>query len=272
MPELAEIEVIKLSLSSILNDLILDMKIINPKLRYEIDPNIVSIAVNRKIVAIMRRAKYLIIELDNSYLILIHLGMTGRFQLKNKDYQLQKHDHLIIELSKQLLVYNDLRKFGFILYCHKDSFQENKRINHLGPEPLTNEFNVEYFYARLPKIKSSIKSAIMNNNIVVGIGNIYANEALFKAKIAPDRPSCSLSIEEAENLSESIKTILAYAIELGGSSIQDFVNSIGHKGGFQDYFAVYAKEGKSCPNGCGQIIKRIRQSGRSSFFCPNCQI
>lgn len=273
MPELPEIEVIKLSLQPIINKFIGNITIYNGNLRYKIDESLKSILQSKIICNIKRRSKYLILELSDDYCLVLHLGMTGRFTIETFAYELKKHDHFILELSdKSKLVYNDIRRFGYIFGCYKDQLHNNKFIRNLGPEPLTKDFSVSYLYDKLQKRSSNIKSVIMDSSIVVGVGNIYANEALFSAGISPLRSSSFLSYAEVERLVGAIKKILIKAIEHGGSSIKDFISSIGSEGRFQDNFFVYGLEKNPCMNLCGGFIIRIRINNRSSFYCKNCQL
>jgi len=273
MPELAEVEVIKLSLSRIVTKTILKVIIYNCNLRYKIAESLAPSLEDKTILNIERRSKYLILNLSDDLSLIVHLGMTGQFRIEDENYTLKKHDHLIIKLSDNIqLVYNDTRRFGHLFLCPQHELIHHKLIKNLGPEPLTEDFTATYLYAKLKKRNTNIKAAIMDSSIVVGVGNIYANEALFNAKISPLRLASSLSFDVIKHLVEAIKLILTKAIDLGGSSIKDFISSIGHKGSFQDQFLVYGKVNKPCSYNCGNSITRIRQNNRSSFYCPHCQI
>ena len=272
MPELAEVEVIKLSLSPVVSSTIIDVIVNNPNLRYKVEPSLAQKLVGNTIIAIERRSKYLTLHLTNNLSLIVHLGMTGQFKIENQDYAFRKHDHIVIKLNgSNMLVYNDSRRFGCIFLSNTSELISHKLIKNLGPEPLTEDFNKEYLYNKLKKRNTNIKAVIMNSDIVVGVGNIYANEALFNAKISPLRPALLLSEIEIEHLVNAIKMILHKAIKLGGSSIKDFISSIGHKGNFQDQFLVYGKTNQACPYNCGGLIIRIRQNNRSSFYCGKCQ-
>ncbi|MCF8462738.1 MAG: bifunctional DNA-formamidopyrimidine glycosylase/DNA-(apurinic or apyrimidinic site) lyase [Rickettsiaceae bacterium] len=272
MPELAEVEVIKLSLNPIINCTILECNILQNKLRYRVPIDLAQKLSGKKIVKITRRSKYLLILLSNEYTVMIHLGMTGRVTLQNLDYNPIKHDHIIVVFDSFKLVYNDIRRFGYWLIVKKNELLKHSLISILGPEPLEEEFSAAYLTRKLTKLKTNIKAALMNSKIVVGVGNIYANEALHRCKISPLRIASKLSAVELENLVKAIKSVLMESIKLGGSSISNYVNSIGQKGGFQNQFLVYARSGNLCSYKCGNKIIRIRQNQRSSFYCSVCQI
>lgn len=267
MPELPEVETVVRELSKQLTDKnILQIKILNPKLRYPIPNNLVTFCGNIK--SIKRQAKYIIISLDTDQNIVIHLGMTGRVLIiKSHDYKQDKHDHLIINLDNNIsIIYNDTRKFGFITTPElaPPSFSNS------APDPFDPYFSATKLQQKLSSSSSSIKSCIMNNNIITGVGNIYANEALFKARILPTKAANTLSIKKINKLIEQITTTLKDAITAGGSSIKDYRNSSGKLGYFQQQHFVYNRETQPCKI-CQTDIIRIQQSGRSSFFCSKCQ-
>lgn len=270
MPELPEIETIKTGLQSLIGQKILAVKIHNPSLRYKVDNNLENKLKNKSIVSITRRAKYLIFTLTNGYLI-IHLGMSGSISLKDKfaEHQLQKHEHVEIFFTDFTLRYNDPRRFGAIIHTNDAPFHHSL-LNTLGPEPLTSSFTEQYLLTQLKKRKTTIKQAVMDNQIVVGVGNIYACEALFLSKILPYRPALSITKLETRKLVENIKSVLTLAIQLGGSSLRDYKQVNDATGKFQTVHNVYGKTGKNCPT-CGNIIKEIRLGQRNSFYCPGCQ-
>ena len=272
MPELPEVEnLVRQLKSSILNHTILNSLILSPRLRREIPKDLSTNTTDTKINAITRRAKYIIMTLDNPYSLIIHLGMTGRINIKKGTYAAEKHDHMIMHLSDNLtMVYNDPRRFGLIELAKTRSLYEHKLFNHLGVEPLSEDFNIAYLLTKLKDKKSAIKNVIMNNEIIVGVGNIYASEALFLSHIRPDRIAGSITENEVELLVESIKKILQQAVAYGGSTIRDFVSIDNTKGGFQKLFKVYGRRDIPCFD-CRSIIEKITQAGRSSFFCPKCQ-
>ncbi len=268
MPELPEVETIKRGIMSLCGKHITDVVIRNDKLRYPITENFNSLIVNQTIQNIQRRAKYLILHLNNGQVI-IHLGMSGSISLiEDKNKPLLKHDHIDIICNNHILRYNDPRRFGCIIYTN--DYTTHSLFKNLGPEPLTEQFNSEYLAIQIKNKKSTIKQSIMENNVVVGVGNIYASEALFIAKISPLRLANSLSLTEITLLIDSIKFILHNAIQLGGSSLKDYKHADGSLGYFQSSHQVYGKTGKTCTV-CSDVILEKRLGQRNSFYCPTCQ-
>ena len=286
MPELPEVEVVKKSLGAKLKNLtIKKVNIINNKLRYEIDNKQFNKIKNQKIISIQRRSKYILINLNKNFTILAHLGMTGKFFIikKNKKYKTTfyyslkkndiKHDHLIISFNKNIkLIYNDVRKFGFVkIYLSKDVFN-CKHLVSLGPEPLSDSFNLIYFNKYILNKKKKIKDLLMDQKFVAGLGNIYCNEVLFLCKINPTRSIKNINQKEIKNIIKFIKKILKQSISLGGSSIKNFSSTEGKDGNFQQNFNVYNREKASCSRSkCLGTIKKEYTSNRSSFFCLKCQ-
>ena len=286
MPELPEVEVVKRSLKSLmLNKTIRYFVIKNSKLRYKIDHKQFSNIKNVKVKSISRKSKYLIISLSNNLCVLIHLGMTGKFffvkknDLKklsfyyNKNDYIKKHDHLIMVLrNNNKVVYNDVRKFGFIKIIEKNHLFKSKHLKNLGPEPLTKKFNLGYSLGYFKNRNLNIKNCLMSQSFISGIGNIYANEILFKSKIIPTKAVKELKKHKVKNLIIATKKILKSSIEKGGSSIQNFKSANGMEGTFQDNFKVYNREGLKCSRiNCYAIIKKQIIGQRSTFFCPKCQ-
>tara|TARA_B100001540_G_C15805045_1_gene641674 strand:- start:30 stop:893 length:864 start_codon:yes stop_codon:yes gene_type:complete len=286
MPELPEIEIVKRSLlEMILRAKIIHVKIKNKKLRYKV-PNFFSKQLkNQKILKIERRSKYLIFHL-NKYLLLAHLGMTGKFLIiRSKDSKLYKtsfyynlniltkHNHIYFKLNNGLiLVYNDVRKFGFFKLIKKNKLNKIIFLKKLGLEPLSNKFNTKYFLNFVEKRNKNIKNLLMDQKFVSGLGNIYVNESLFMSKIHPLRVCNSLKKKEINRLINKIKKILKISISKGGSSIRDFKNTSGQTGSFQQFFKVYGRENEDCSRiSCNNRIKKIFISNRSSFYCPKCQ-
>lgn len=274
MPELPEIETIKRGIKTLEGQTILAVVIRNPQLRYTIDLNLNQILKNTIIDKIERRAKYLIFNLsrrdnpDNGYLI-IHLGMSGSLMLTNNAMPFKKHDHVDILFTNGIILrYNDPRRFGCIIY--EKSLDCSNLLNHLGPEPLNSEFSAKYLDTKLSNKSSTIKQIIMDNKIVVGVGNIYACEALFLARISPLRPGKSLNQSEIKLLVKCIKQVLKNAIEMGGSSISDYKQADGTLGYFQNTHNVYGRTGKKCKM-CNELINEKRLGQRNSFFCNQCQ-
>ena len=286
MPELPEVEVVKKSLEKKLKNLtIKDVNIINNNLRYRIDNKQFNKIKGQKIISIKRRSKYLLINLNKNLTILAHLGMTGKFYIFNKNqkyktsfyYSLKKtdakHDHLTFFLNKGFkLIYNDVRKFGFIKIFQSRNINECNHLKFLGPEPLTKDFNINYVGNYFLNKKTKIKNLLMNQKFIAGLGNIYCNEILFLCKINPNKIAKKISKQEQIEIIKFTKKILKKAISQGGSSIKDFVNTEGKNGNFQQTFNVYNREKKKCKTKkCIGIIRKISTSGRSSFFCPSCQ-
>ncbi len=268
MPELPEIETIKRGINCLVGNKINNLTIRNDSLRYKISSTLKNDIVGKVIISIQRRAKYLLLELTNGF-ILIHLGMSGRLTLLNdKSTPVKKHDHFDIVFSNKTLRYNDPRRFGLIVYT--DTPSSNNLLKNLGPEPLEKDFTYQYLLNKLRNKKSVIKKLIMDNQIVVGVGNIYACESLFLAKISPLRDGNSITADEAQLLVQSIQKILKSAIELGGSTLRDYQTADGSLGYFQNVHKVYARSGKACDE-CGTIILEQRLGQRNSFYCPNCQ-
>lgn len=270
MPELPEVETIKTGLQSLIGQKILAIKIHNPSLRYMIDKDLEEKLKNKFIISITRRGKYLIFELTSGYII-IHLGMSGSISLKNSIsiYERQKHDHLEIFFTDFTLRYNDPRRFGAIIYT-PNLPSNHSLLNNLGPEPLTTEFTDKYLLTQLKKRKTTIKQAIMDHHIVVGVGNIYACEALFLSHILPYRIANTITKSEATKLIQAIKHVLTLAIELGGSSLRDYKHVNEDTGKFQTIHNVYGKANKNC-NKCSNIIQEMRLGQRNSFYCSSCQ-
>lgn len=272
MPELPEVETIcrgiKLS-RQILNQKITSVIIRNHKFRLPIQKKLPQILIGQYIQKIKRRGKYILLETKTGTLI-IHLGMSGSLQIKPQNHVFAKHEHLnIIFANKFALCYIDPRRFGIILWTNKKPF-EHPLLKNLGPEPLSQNFTAKYLFGRAVKSKTSIKQFIMNSKIVVGIGNIYANEALFAAKINPLQKANNIPFERFQLLIKKIKELLHYAIKHGGTTIRDYSDSQGKKGLFQNKLKVYGKKNQFCTN-CKTKLKHIRIGQRSTVFCPCCQ-
>ena len=288
MPELPEVEVVKRSLINKTQNLIVKaVKIIDGRLRYKIDSKKVKKIIGLKFIKISRRSKYLLFFFNKDIVMLVHLGMTGKFffiNRKRKKYKTsfyydiiedkdKKHDRIIFDLSNnQKLIYNDIRKFGFIKFIKKDNLEQSSHLKNLGPEPLSTEFNIRYFKNYIKKKKRTIKDILMDQKFISGLGNIYVNEILFFSGIRPTKEIKKLSNVEIKKIIKYSKKIIAKAILLGGSSIKDFSSTGGKKGTFQQYFSVYGKKGEKCSNkNCGNVITKIVISNRASFYCSKCQ-
>ncbi len=273
MPELPEVETIKNGLKEPLTDEIIDYVILRrDNLRYPFPDNFGDRLEGRKIIDVTRRAKYLLIILDNNSILVIHLGMSGKLTLAdNIDEEFKKHDHVIIALKNgKALIYNDARRFGLMDIVDNKELETHKYFAQLAPEPLTDKFTSDILYNSLSSKKIPIKNAIMDNKIVVGVGNIYACESLFRSGISPTKESNSLNKKDIDLLIYNIKNVLQEAIISGGSTLRDYVQATGEMGYFQHKFNVYGRENEPCYI-CTESIKRIKQQGRSTFFCPKCQ-
>ena len=271
MPELPEVEVVKNFLNSNLSGKrIQKIKILNKKLRYEIKPIITKYFIDLIITKISRRGKYLILLFENKYTLLIHLGMTGYFRILREENYI-KHDHLAFYFESKLLVYNDIRKFGFIKFYKPDEVLNSKHLLNIGPEPFSKNYDLNYFKSNSKKT-TNIKNLLMNQNFVAGLGNIYCSEILFDAKICPKKNCKKLNNKQMQQIIRSTKKILNKAIRFGGTTIKNFIVSNEKIGYFKNELKVYGKEDTGCVR-CNNAnkIKRIIQSGRSTFFCTNCQ-
>ncbi len=285
MPELPEVEVVRRSLQKfIIGKKIKKIEILNKNLRYKIDKKLKILAENQKVISTKRKSKYLLLELSNHHVILLHLGMTGKIFIfkKNRVFKTsfyynqnfyKKHNHFIFNFNKsEILIYNDVRKFGFVKIFKKRNLWNCAHLKNLGIDPLSNSFNKVYLKKIIPKVKKNIKNFLMDQKYISGIGNIYANEIIHLSSINPRKKIYKLNAKNINLISVSIKKILKEAIKFGGSSIRDFKGITGHKGRFQQKFRVYNREGCKCKKrGCNGLIKKIYISNRSSFFCSICQ-
>ncbi len=271
MPELPEVEVVKNFLkSNFQKKKIIKVKIINKNLRFEIQSIIKTKLTNLIITKIYRRGKYLILLLENNFSLMIHLGMTGYFRMTNEDNR-KKHDHLIFYFCSEVLIFNDVRKFGFIKFYNFEELNDSKHLKDMGPEPFSDGFNLNYFTKKI-KRKCSVKNLLMNQKFVAGLGNIYCSEILFDAGVSPERICNELSKKQIEKIIISTRRILDQAITSGGTTIKNFIVNNEKIGYFKNKLKVYGKENQSCPR-CKSLakIQRIKQSGRSTFLCAKCQ-
>ena len=286
MPELPEVEVTRRTLLKFIeNKVIKNIKINNPNLRFKIPANFKKNVTGQKIIKVLRRSKYILIYLKNDYVMIAHLGMSGKFLIKNnysKDFLKtsyysnefsSKHNHLEFLFSNDLkVIYNDPRRFGFFLLDKISKLHVNKFLSKLGPEPLGKDLKKDYLILKTKATQRTIKTLLMDQRFISGIGNIYANEILFLAKIRPNKISSKLSLVDIGRLHPSIGKVLKRALKLGGSSIKDFKSSVGEKGRFQNEFKVYDREDLKClRTGCSGLIARVVSQGRASFFCNECQ-
>jgi len=267
MPELPEVETTKRGIEpTILGNTITELIIRNPKLRWPIPDNLQKL-VQHKVNSIERRAKYLIINTDAGS-ALVHLGMSGSLRIIESREPPSAHDHVDLRFGDKALRFNDPRRFGCWLYIAPD--EQPELLKHLGPEPLSESFSTCYFYNQANKRTTSIKQFIMDNKVVVGVGNIYATEALFLSGINPKRAANKISRKRLDALHAAIIGVLEKAIGEGGTTLKDFVGGDGKPGYFKQHLNVYGRADKPCLN-CSQILKEIKQGGRSTVYCVNCQ-
>lgn len=220
---------------------------------------------------ISRRAKYIVMRLSGGRVLLLHLGMSGRMVFGDRDTAREKHDHMIITLDDgTCVIFNDPRRFGLVDLTTEKELAQHRFFRHLGPEPLEKDFTATALRERAEGRKTAIKLFVMDQRIVVGVGNIYASEALHMAGIDPTRAAGDIDTGEMKALVRSIRTVLRRAIRAGGSSIRDYVQADGELGYFQHHWSVYDKSGRACTR-CKAEIRKINQGGRSTFYCPACQ-
>ena len=287
MPELPEVEVVRKSLNrKIKNKEIKKVLVKNKNLRFKVPSDFKNFLKNKKVINVNRFSKYLILCLNNKSYCLIHLGMSGTIHLLNlKEKNIitntsfynspllpNKHNHIEIFFKDLKLIYNDPRRFGFFQILNNDN-QLKKRFKHLGPEPFQSTFNLKYLRNFFKGKEKNIKSFLIDQNFVSGIGNIYASEILFLSKINPFKKAKLLSENDCKKIISNSRKILLQAIKRGGSSIKNFKNSNGNSGSFQKEFNAYQREGEKCKNSrCKGMIKKVFISNRSTFFCDICQI
>lgn len=268
MPELPEVETTKRGVEPWLVDQTIEKIIIRqPKLRWPVSDDIQQL-VGQKITHLSRRAKYLLVHTNQGSAIW-HLGMSGSLRIVSTDTAANKHDHIDWQLSNdKVLRYHDPRRFGALLFLAPN--QDTPLLEKLGPEPLSADFDGDLLWQQSRKRSKAVKTFIMDNHIVVGVGNIYASESLFMAGIRPQTPAGKISKARYEVLAQHIKDILQKAIEQGGTTLKDFVGGDGKPGYFAQELRVYGKAGQPCPQ-CSTILKDIRLGQRSSVYCPSCQ-
>jgi len=288
MPELPEVETVMRGLEPVMmGQRIKYADIRRPDLRWPFPENMSQRLTGAKILRLHRRSKYILCDLNSGETLLIHLGMSGRMTISNirnesedllgnfqyKPSTPAKHDHVILDMQSGVRIsFNDARRFGAMDLIDTKSLFDHKLIKSLGPEPLGNEFNSPYLHSKLKGKTAPIKSALLDQRIVSGLGNIYVCESLWRAGINPKRLSRKVSRKKIEVLVPIIRDVLQEAISAGGSSLKDHRQTNGDLGYFQHSFAVYGREGKECHSqDCSELIKRIVQSGRSSFYCAKCQ-
>ena len=269
MPELPEVETTRRGLLALVGQRVESVVIRDYRLRWPIPPTLPGILPGQQLLELTRRAKYLLARCEHGTLLL-HLGMSGRLCLLQADEAPLKHDHIdIVFKSGQRLRLRDPRRFGAVLWLQGDPLL-HPLLASLVVEPLEDAFNGAYLYRQTRSRSAPIKNVVMDSHLVAGVGNIYASESLFRARISPKTPANKLSKARCERLVEEIKATLAAAIEAGGSSLRDFFGADGNPGYFPQSYFVYGRTGEPC-RVCGGVIKAIKQGQRSTFYCPRCQ-
>ncbi len=269
MPELPEVETTVKSLNILKNKKVTNLYVYTKKLRYKVHEIQLKKIINSKLRNLRRISKYIILDFNNSYTLIIHLGMSGRLKITKNNISRNKHDHLIFKFNhSHYLLYNDPRKFGFVDLVKTDKVNNQKYISRLGIDALSNKLSVDYLYSRTQKSEVLIKQILLNQYIVSGIGNIYASEILFDAKISPLKKGNRLNKYQIGTIINSTRKILKKAIKSGGSTINDYISPDGTLGNFQNNFKVYGKDGLKIKS---FEIKKIVLYGRSTFFCPKIQ-
>lgn len=268
MPELPEVETSRRGIEPhLVGEKILHAVVRNSRLRWPVSQEIYALS-DQPVLSVQRRAKYLLLELPHGWII-IHLGMSGSLRVLPEEQPAAKHDHVDLVMSNgKVLRYTDPRRFGAWLWSTDP--EGSNVLAHLGPEPLSDAFSGDYLYEKSRGKRTAVKQWLMDNKVVVGVGNIYASESLFTAGILPDRPAMSLSDEEAQRLAATIKAVLLRSIEQGGTTLRDFLQSDGKPGYFAQELQVYGRAGEPC-RACGTPIASGKHGQRSTFWCPNCQ-
>lgn len=273
MPELPEVETVRRGLESVLpGKTIEELVFRRSNLRIPLPPEMPERLRGRKIGAIGRRGKYLLMHHEGGAVAIAHLGMSGRMvYTPHEPPPPARHDHVIWRFAKGgALVFHDPRRFGLLTLSTAEDWPQHALLARMGPEPLGPDFSAAFLYEALQPRRGPVKQALLDQSLVAGLGNIYVCEALFRAGIHPVRRACDLTQQETEALAAAIVAVLEEAIASGGSTLRDYVRSSGEAGYFQHHFDVYDRAGKPCTR-CGALLVRLVMSGRSTFFCPHCQ-
>jgi formamidopyrimidine-DNA glycosylase len=278
MPELPEVETVRRGLiPRLVGRRITRLQQRRKDLRVPLPARFAQRVEGRTVLGIDRRAKYLLIRLDDGQTLIAHLGMSGRMTLHDArsaaQHPLGRHDHVVIDTDQGWQIrFNDARRFGLMLLVANEALAKHKLFKGLGPEPLDDAFDGGALAARLEGRRTPVKAALLDQKTLVGVGNIYACEALFLAGLSPRRSAHTVQGERAERLAASLKQVLLRSIDDGGSTLRDHVQPDGELGYFQTRFNVYDRAGAPCPTpGCGRPVRRLVQSGRSTFYCTRCQ-
>jgi len=272
MPELPEVEVVRMGLEPMLVGNVISNVHTGPlSLRYPWPDDFAKRLSGLRFKSVSRRAKYLLFHFEHKESLIWHLGMTGQFHLLDGKIEVSRHEHARITLDNgKALVYRDSRRFGYCDLIWDTELEHHRWFASLGPEPLDGTFDGPYLYGKCRARSAPIKGVLMDNAVVVGVGNIYASETLYRCGIHPSAPASRISKERSGKLVSAVKEVLNEAIQAGGSTISDFVRADGKPGYFSHQFRVYGRMGEPCYQ-CGTIVRRIVQAGRSTFFCPGCQ-
>lgn len=286
MPELPEVETVRNGLAPAMEGAVIDrLEQRRPDLRFPFPDRFVERVSGRRIEGLGRRAKYLLADLDDGAVIIMHLGMSGSFRIEEGgdgetpgDFHHPRgkalaHDHVVFHLSNgKRVIYNDPRRFGFMDLAPRAGLTKARHLAGLGIEPVGNEFDGKLLHGLFEAKKAPLKAALLDQSLVAGLGNIYVCEALHMSGLSPERSAGSLTAKAADRLATAIRDVLGAAIAAGGSSLRDHRQANGELGYFQHSFRVYDREGEPCPNlGCSDVIERKVQSGRSTFYCATCQ-
>ena len=276
MPELPEIETVKLGIEkTVLGRVIISTKILRRDLRFPIEENFEKLILNKRVLGVGRRSKYLLFFLNKKTTLVMHLGMSGKINVHIKSetaYKEKKHDHLIMSFDNgSFLTYNDPRRFGFVETLVGDH-NGYRRFKHLGLDPLSKKFDGKHLWFNIKNSTRTLKNILMDQKVIAGLGNIYVSEALWDSKINPTRVGKSMSLIDCKKLVVSIKKVLGKAIKFGGTTLKDFRHIGGEVGYFQNKLQVYGKEGQACfRKKCKGTVEKIVISGRSTFYCSTCQ-
>ena len=268
MPELPEVEVTRRGLAALLGRRVTDVVVRSERLRYPLPGDLIGQIGGKALTDIGRRGKYLLLALGAGHL-LIHLGMSGNLRLVAAAEAPARHDHLDVVFGRTVLRLRDPRRFGAVLWLEGDP-ATHPLLARLGPEPLARGFTAGRLAAALARRRTAIKPALMDSRVVVGVGNIYASESLFRAGIDPRKPAARVTAAQLAKLVSAIKDTLRAAIRAGGSSLRDYVQAEGDLGGFQRRHQVYGRAGEPCRR-CGALVRCLRQTGRATYYCPRCQ-
>ncbi|MEL7229621.1 MAG: bifunctional DNA-formamidopyrimidine glycosylase/DNA-(apurinic or apyrimidinic site) lyase [Pseudomonadota bacterium] len=293
MPELPEVETVRRGLAPVMEGALVDrLELRRADLRFPFAMDMVELVQGQRIVSLSRRAKYLLMDMANGQVVIMHLGMSGSFRVEDgaplgefhhARSRLKAHDHVVFHLTTQAgdraqVIYNDPRRFGFMLMCPRANLDDHPSFKSLGVEPVGNALSGSVLASLFENKKVPLKAALLDQRLIAGLGNIYVCEALWRSGLSPKRKAATLVrksgavTQRAERLAQNVRAVIAEAIEAGGSSLRDHAQTDGTLGYFQHRFAAYDREGHDCSKAdCPGTIKRIVQSGRSTFYCPTCQ-